>query len=162
MLYTTCALHPLPLVLLLPVIWLSSAVGAAHHSLFACIQNDRLDRADRISVSCSLLVPAQGICLSGMQEEESGGSGDEDLSSCWRRGKGWDQVQVWTETLSGGEKQRLAMARLLFHNPVYAILDECTSAVCAPPALGLDSVREDMSSLRPDCAACMAHAGGAW
>ena len=53
------------------------------------------------------------------------------LIYCTNRGKGWDQAQNWNETLSGGEKQRLAMARLLFHNPVYAILDECTSAVRA-------------------------------
>ena len=36
------------------------------------------------------------------------------------RGRGWDQVQNWQETLSGGEKQRLAMARLLFHHPRWA------------------------------------------
>ncbi|KAH7295618.1 hypothetical protein KP509_27G057600 [Ceratopteris richardii] len=47
------------------------------------------------------------------------------------RGNGLDQYQNWEETLSGGEKQRLAISRLLYHNPKFALLDECTSAVSA-------------------------------
>ncbi len=40
-----------------------------------------------------------------------------DLDEVLGRCGGWDSVKEWQDVLSGGEKQKLAMARLFFHKP---------------------------------------------
>ncbi|KAG6814041.1 hypothetical protein H0H92_003891 [Tricholoma furcatifolium] len=71
-------------------------------------------------------------------EMENRGVTDDDLlrilavvgmQSIVEREGGWDVTREWRDTLSGGDKQKIAWARLFYHNPRYAILDEATSLV---------------------------------
>ena len=62
-----------------------------------------------------------------------------DLEYLVEREGGLDAVVDWGAQLSLGEQQRLGMARLFYHTPKFAILDECTSGVTvrgspSPPA----------------------------
>jgi ABC-type uncharacterized transport system fused permease/ATPase subunit len=42
---------------------------------------------------------------------------------------GLDVEADWSELLSGGEQQRLGFARVFYHKPAFAIMDESTSAL---------------------------------
>ncbi|MEM6835355.1 MAG: ABC transporter ATP-binding protein/permease [Cyanobacteria bacterium P01_C01_bin.120] len=54
---------------------------------------------------------------------------DVNLPDLAERFDGFDTVADWSDVLSLGEQQRLSFARVLLHQPRYAVLDEATSAL---------------------------------
>jgi putative ATP-binding cassette transporter len=54
---------------------------------------------------------------------------DVNLPDLAERFGGFDAEEEWGDVLSLGEQQRLSFARVLLHQPTYAILDEATSAL---------------------------------
>jgi len=82
----------------------------------------------------------QVIYPHSQEQMKAQGSSDNDLlailavvgmDSVVEREGGWDVTREWREALSGGDQQKIAWARLFYHKPKYAILDEATSLV--PP-----------------------------
>jgi predicted ABC-type transport system involved in lysophospholipase L1 biosynthesis ATPase subunit len=80
-----------------------------------------------------------------------------DLDEVLGRCGGWDSVKEWQDVLSGGEKQKLAMARLFFHKPkcyyahpkhivIVLTLGTCTPFLTSARAKSLCSARARCTS----------------
>ncbi|KEG11633.1 ABC transporter [Trypanosoma grayi] len=54
---------------------------------------------------------------------------DMGLGGVVEREGGLDAEKDWNESLSGGERQRVGLVRAMYHRPMFAFLDECTSAI---------------------------------
>jgi ABC-type multidrug transport system ATPase subunit len=71
---------------------------------------------------------------------------------------GLDVPRCWDQLLSGGERQRLGFARLYYHGPAFAFMDESMSAVdveleqellqtCVERGIAMVAITQRMSSL---------------
>ncbi|KXL48824.1 hypothetical protein M433DRAFT_376529 [Acidomyces richmondensis BFW] len=61
--------------------------------------------------------------------DEPVSSADTCLPTSSKVTTGLDVEAEWTDVLSTGYQQRIAAARLFYHRPKYAILDECTASL---------------------------------
>jgi ABC-type uncharacterized transport system fused permease/ATPase subunit len=83
------------------------------------------------SLRANLIYPLEEVNVAITTEE------DDRLSDILNRvGLGYlknrwtlDHEANWADLLSGGEQQRLGIARVFYHKPTYALLDEGTSAL---------------------------------
>ena len=62
---------------------------------------------------------------------------------------GWDAINEWRETLSGGDQQKIAWARLFYHKPRVSILSRCTKCNLLIPNLFQYAVLDEATSLVP-------------
>lgn len=96
----------------------------------------RFEKGDEVNALKALEeVGLQYLLQRGDRRNKTQGVKDEDGGLDGENSKGlpegWLFECDWEDQLSGGEQQRLALSRVLFHRPSFAVLDECTSMVAA-------------------------------
>ena len=74
---------------------------------------------------------AAGVVLSYMPPEKQNGGCLKSLISAISRicRRSWTRVNNWAQSLSLGEQQRIAFARILLQRPDYMFLDEATASL---------------------------------
>ncbi|KAJ2936853.1 hypothetical protein H1R20_g262, partial [Candolleomyces eurysporus] len=128
-------------------LWPAFGEGAAIHRPADSPVND--DPSDPRPRPTLFVVPQRSYMVTGSLLENiiypdtyndflKSGKTEEDLQAILEsvflgylkeREGGWLTRKEWRDVLSGGEKQRLGLARVFYRRPKFAILDECTSAV---------------------------------